>query len=180
MMGNREDGTGRTVDVDIAGTIQWVESQQIVTAWIAVRDRIMFIHLFRGNACQQAGALHGIDEDLIGDDIQLLLLFALHIFLPGRAQNARQFSQSDQVRQALARGRDIVEQRREGTTRFVLRAALLDNVLGKCRAYLAHQISTMSKSSFTAPQSGQLQFRGTSSHKVPGAMPSSGQPCSSS
>ena len=40
--------------------------------------------------------------------------------------------------------------------------------------------STMSKSAFAAPQSGQLQSSGMSSQRVPGSMPSSGQPCSSS
>src|SRR6476620_10488374 len=40
--------------------------------------------------------------------------------------------------------------------------------------------STISKSDFAAPQSGQLQSSGMSSHRVPGAMPSSGQPLASS
>src|SRR6185312_7732872 len=41
-------------------------------------------------------------------------------------------------------------------------------------------ISTISKSAFAAPQSGQLQSSAMSSHRVPGAMPSSGQPLASS
>ncbi len=40
--------------------------------------------------------------------------------------------------------------------------------------------STISKSSFPAPQSGHSQVRGMSSQRVPGAMPLSGSPCSSS
>src|ERR1700722_16354328 len=40
--------------------------------------------------------------------------------------------------------------------------------------------STISKSDFAAPQSGQLQSSGMSSHRVPGAMPSSGHPLASS
>src|SRR5690554_3949847 len=42
------------------------------------------------------------------------------------------------------------------------------------------QISMSSKSSLRAPHSGQTQLGGTSSHRVPGAMPSSGNPDSSS
>src|SRR5262249_5548656 len=42
------------------------------------------------------------------------------------------------------------------------------------------QISTISKSSLRAPHSGQVQFIGTSSHRVPGANPSSGNPAASS
>ena len=42
------------------------------------------------------------------------------------------------------------------------------------------QISIISKSSLRAPQSGQVQFMGTSSQRVPGGMPSSGRPFSSS
>src|SRR5262245_46605271 len=42
------------------------------------------------------------------------------------------------------------------------------------------QICTISKSSLRAPHSGQVQFIGTSSHFVPGAMPCSGSPAASS
>ena len=42
------------------------------------------------------------------------------------------------------------------------------------------QISTISKSSLRAPHSGHTQFGGTSSHLVPGGMPSSGNPAASS
>src|SRR5215475_14997211 len=55
---------------------------------------------------------------------------------------------------------------------------------GRCRDGVRHdrrdQISTISKSSLRAPHSGQVQFIGTSSHRVPGAMPSSGNPAASS
>lgn len=42
------------------------------------------------------------------------------------------------------------------------------------------QISIISKSSLPAPQSGQRQLSGTSSHRVPGARPPSGSPAASS
>lgn len=42
------------------------------------------------------------------------------------------------------------------------------------------QISIISKSSLPAPQSGQRQLSGTSSHRVPGAIPPSGSPAASS
>lgn|SRR5690554_5620030 len=42
------------------------------------------------------------------------------------------------------------------------------------------QTSTISKSSLRAPHSGHAQFGGTSSHLVPGGMPSSGEPLASS
>lgn len=41
------------------------------------------------------------------------------------------------------------------------------------------QMTTISKSSLRAPHSGQVQFIGTCSHGVPGAMPSSGKPSAS-
>ncbi len=43
-----------------------------------------------------------------------------------------------------------------------------------------HQNSNIMKSLFAAPQSGHVQLSGTSAHRVPGAMPSSGAPNSSS
>ena len=45
---------------------------------------------------------------------------------------------------------------------------------------VSYVVSIMSKSSLAAPQSGQAQFSGTSSHLVPGFIPSSGQPMLSS
>jgi hypothetical protein len=42
------------------------------------------------------------------------------------------------------------------------------------------QIWTISKSSLRAPHSGHVQLIGTSSQRVPGAIPSSGNPASSS
>ena len=45
---------------------------------------------------------------------------------------------------------------------------------------LSAQSATISKSSLRAPHSGQVQFMGTSAHKVPAAMPCSGAPAASS
>lgn len=50
----------------------------------------------------------------------------------------------------------------------------------ECRIKGGNQTSTISKSDLVAPQSGQAQLSGTSSHRVPGAIPSSGRPFSSS
>src|SRR3990167_2951757 len=47
-------------------------------------------------------------------------------------------------------------------------------------AKVYHTSSIISKSSLDAPQSGQNQFSGTSSHKVPASIPSSGHPWASS
>ena len=49
---------------------------------------------------------------------------------------------------------------------------------GQCGVHA--QTSTSSKSALATPQSGQAQLAGTSAHKVPGAMPSSGRPAASS
>ena len=43
-----------------------------------------------------------------------------------------------------------------------------------------NDIYSSSKSSLVTPQSGHIQVSGTSSHEVPGSMPSSGQPSASS
>ena len=50
------------------------------------------------------------------------------------------------------------------------------SILEKLLNNVAYVTSIMSKSSLVAPQSGQAQFSGISSHLVPGFMPSSGQP----
>ena len=48
------------------------------------------------------------------------------------------------------------------------------------RGVFRHQIATISKSDFDTPQSGHSQSAGTSAHKVPAGMPSSGRPSASS
>lgn len=50
---------------------------------------------------------------------------------------------------------------------------------GKHPTSLARHTSIISKSSLRAPHSGQVQFTGTSSQRVPGAIPSSGRPSAS-
>ena len=56
-----------------------------------------------------------------------------------------------------------------------------ENIVSRLHA-LDHGLATsiISKSDLAAPQSGQLQSSGMSSHRVPGAMPSSGHPLASS
>ena len=58
-------------------------------------------------------------------------------------------------------------------------AKTMDKIILEVRLII-YVISTISKSSLPTPQSGQIQSSGTSSHLVPGSMPSSGQPSSSS
>jgi hypothetical protein len=55
-----------------------------------------------------------------------------------------------------------------------------ENSIGMLARPARGHIDNISKSSLRAPHSGQVQFTGTSSQRVPGANPSSGQSLASS
>ena len=107
---DREDGPHRDIDIDVRGAIQGIEGQQVLAARIARRDGVDIIHLFRGHGRQVTRPFVRLDENLIGEDVQLFLGLALNILAPGAAQDPHQGAMVDHVRDDLAGGNDIVEQ----------------------------------------------------------------------
>ncbi|MNY34628.1 hypothetical protein D3C86_1689830 [compost metagenome] len=74
---HRDDGADRRVDVDVGGAVQRVEQDQVFTRRISRRlDRVHFLgrHASHGRAGQQH-----VRQDVVGDDVELLLLLVLHV-----------------------------------------------------------------------------------------------------
>jgi hypothetical protein len=89
------------------------------------------LHFFRRHRRQVAAPFVGFEQDFVGDDVQLLLHFALHVFGVGRAEHFAQRAFADRVADGFAGarhhfdqqaqfGRDVVW-RRCSSTRYCVR-----------------------------------------------------------
>ena len=92
---HREDGADRDVDVDVGAAIEGIEQQQEVATRIDVRHRLAVVHFFRGAGGEVATPGVGFEQDLVADDVQLLLRFALHVAGTGLAQHAAEGAFAD-------------------------------------------------------------------------------------
>ena len=78
-----EDGADADVDLDVAGAVQRIEQQQVFAFWVAVGHHVDGVHLLAGHGGQVAAPFVGVDQHLVGDDVELLLHLALHVFAAG-------------------------------------------------------------------------------------------------
>ncbi|PRD38308.1 UNVERIFIED_CONTAM: hypothetical protein NCL1_03594 [Trichonephila clavipes] len=92
---HREDCAHRHVDVDVRGAVERVEQQQVAAARRAVGDRERVVHLLRGHAGEVAAAAVHVEQDVVGDHVQLLLVLALHVGAAGGAEHAGQRALAD-------------------------------------------------------------------------------------
>ena len=142
---DREDGTNRDIDVDIAGAIERIEHQQIFALGITVGDRVNGFHFLGCHAGQMAAPFVGFQQDFIGNHIQLLLYLALHVFTTGAAQHFTQRALADRMADALAGPADDFDQQAQLGGNLVMQALLLDQMLGKTDAF-AHDALSFSDS----------------------------------
>jgi hypothetical protein len=76
----------------------------------------------------------GLDQHLVGDDVQLLLHLALHVLAAGRAQHAAQGALVDGLADALAGAGHHFEQQAQLARDVAVDALLLDQVAGEADA----------------------------------------------
>jgi hypothetical protein len=77
---------------------------------VAVGHHVDAVHLLAGHGGQVAAPFVGLDQHLVGDDVELLLDLALHVLALGAAQHAAQRALVDGVADALAGARDHFQQ----------------------------------------------------------------------
>ncbi|MNT80217.1 hypothetical protein D3C72_2196490 [compost metagenome] len=75
------------------------------------------------------------EQDLVGDDVEFFLYFALHVFRVGRAQHFTQRTLADGVADGLAGARDDFDQQAQFGRNAVVRALLFNQVLRKTDAF---------------------------------------------
>jgi hypothetical protein len=71
--------------------------------------------------------IHCLDDDLVGEDIQLLLCLALHVLQIGGAEDVSQSRASHLVGDHLGGQSQIVQKARELTRRLGVELLLLDD-----------------------------------------------------
>ena len=110
---DREDGADRAVDVGVGRAIQRVEHQQVLAARILGRQVVDVVHLLGGEGGDVAGPFVALDEQVVGDHIQLFLGLALDVLGVGGAEHAHQAAVADGAGDGLAGDDDVVDQRGE-------------------------------------------------------------------
>jgi len=92
---DREDRADRDVDVDVARAVKRVEAGEIRSEGKLLRNGDGFGNLLAHHAADGAGAGDGFNEDVVRNDVELLLLFTLHVFAAGKTEHAREGAFAD-------------------------------------------------------------------------------------
>jgi hypothetical protein len=69
---------------------------------VLVRDQVDGVHLLRSQGRGMSAPLVGLEQDLIGQDVQLLLNLALDVLRPEAAEDTTQLTLVDGVADRLA------------------------------------------------------------------------------
>ena len=86
---NRADGN---IDIDIGRAVQRVEQDEIAAVFVGCYKSILFL------ACQTGDMgvfFQDVNQDIVGNHIQLFLIFALNIARTRHAQHAGECAQAD-------------------------------------------------------------------------------------
>jgi hypothetical protein len=95
------------------------------------------VELFGGHARHQAAPVAALQDHVVGGDVELHLLLALHVLGAGLAEVAAERALRGHRRDGLDR-RSNVDQQRAKIARAFDAFELLDQELGKCRAAEMH------------------------------------------
>ncbi len=122
-----EDGADRDVDVDIARAVQRVEDQQIGTLRVLAGNLVGVVHFLGRHAGQVAAPLVCLQQDFVGEHVELLLHFALDVLAVGATQYAPEGALGYRVADFLARSCHDLDEKAQ-ISRRVVTASLLDEV----------------------------------------------------
>ena len=106
-----EDAADRDVDADIGRAVERIEQQQI--AAVGAARHVGVFKLLGGDAGPVAALVDHVEEDVVGQNVQFLLLFALHVARAGVAHGAGHGAAVHFVGDRLAGGADVGHQRGE-------------------------------------------------------------------
>ena len=76
-----EDGADGHVHVDVRRAVERIEEQAVLAA-LEVVGNLNDVRLFlRGHRTETSAMVHRLDDDLVREDVELLLHFALHVLV---------------------------------------------------------------------------------------------------
>jgi hypothetical protein len=116
--------------VDVGRAVERIEQQQETAARVVAGDRADLLDLLGGHRRQVAAPLVGLDQDVVGDDVQLLLGLALDVVAARLAEHAGQGALRDVDGDRLDRAGDDLHQEAQIGVHQPL-ALLLDQKLGE-------------------------------------------------
>jgi hypothetical protein len=115
------------VDVDVRRTVEWIEEEAVLPALELLRN-LNDPGLFLGRHCAEASAVvHRLDDDLVGENVELLLRLALDVLVFRCAEDVGEARAAHLVRDHFRRERQVVENARELTRGFRMIALLFDD-----------------------------------------------------
>lgn len=80
-----EDGADGDVHVYIGRAVNRIEDEDVVAAWVSFWDGVNAVHLFGSHTGQPPGVVGGVDDERIGELVELLHLFAVDVGAAGDA-----------------------------------------------------------------------------------------------
>ena len=144
---NRADGN---VHVDVGRAVERIKHQQILALRISGRNGIDIIHFLGSHRGQVACPFGRFDENFVGDDVQFLLGFALHVLAARAAQHADQRTLVDIVCDLFAGDHDVADQAGKIAARARNGALLFDDELDQTFAHASSFIKIFNWCDFTA------------------------------
>ena len=106
---HREDGANGHVDVDVRRSIEGIEQQHILAGAESLGNVDDVRLLFGRHGTQPATMIECLDDDFVGNHVELLLHLPLDVHVAGRAENVRESGTSHFVRDHLAGERHVIE-----------------------------------------------------------------------
>src|SRR4051812_1154734 len=105
-----EDGADGDVHVEIRGAVERVEDEEVLAARMAEGNGMRRIHLLGHHPGEMPSPFAGGDEDLVGEEVEVLLPLALAVLGTRIAERARKRAARRKHGDFLDGGRDVEEQ----------------------------------------------------------------------
>src|SRR5205814_2378161 len=136
------DRSDRHVHIDVRGTIEWVEEQAVLAATEVRRDVYDARLFLRRHGAKASPVIHRLDDDLVGENVELLLRLALNVLEIRGTQDVGQAGTAHLVGDHLGGKRQVVKHAGELTRGFGMELLLLDDealdCYDRCRSVLDH------------------------------------------
>ncbi len=97
-----EDGSDVDTCVDITASVEWIEYDAVATAMLLFDDDSIF-ELLGDEDGGLSGSSEGIDHNVVGEDIEFLLVLALYIGFACQADAIRSCERHSQLKGSLMR-----------------------------------------------------------------------------
>src|SRR5690606_21309176 len=123
-----EDRADRDVRFDVRRPVERIVEEDVVPDRELLRYRKDLVRLLRGHAAEVAAVVERLEDDLVGVDVELLLLLAVDVRLVGRAEDVDEPGLVDLPVDELRGERDVVQNIAERAGRLGVLPLLFDDV----------------------------------------------------